>query len=676
MSKKLGLVLAVMLLAAIAAPVFAQGAFSDVPTDHWAYQAVDSLSNALIEGYPDGQFKGNRAMTRYEFAMVVARMLNKLPQAGGNGPVGPVGPQGPVGPAGGLTPEQQALLGRLQNEFAPELARLREDVNSLTTRVSDLEAKLAAKPKVTVSGDLDFRMGLYGTDLKTGGKGNASTGYAYPGIGGPFDEFDDWFSPAMWGGVNIPVVDEGEGYYWNFTGEGAISIPVSDALKDSFKAGDFMTMRTKVRFDANLGSDVSAGVTLLADPRGNLVTPYAELDDVYGGFEAISSNLTPNIYYSDGIMDSVRVDEAWMKYNGDFIRPFSLTAGKLYWGFGRGLLVNNSQFPTKSARVDLALTGEPGDGITYTAVLGALDREAFGGFTGSWPKFPEPYGDSDGMSGQDNYLVQNVAIPFGRNWKVSGTYLNTGFQNERGWSADMTGKLFGLDLWGEFAKLLTMPDGTSHTAAEVKINKNQNNQAFVAGAGWKGNGFNLAGQYGEVGPLYAFADMGSGWDPVGLGAIISDGGIPLTNGYLNLPLSLLHPVEEFNPHFINWLDRPLFLDPTNVAKGWEVAGGFNNLLGSKTPISFRYYDGKAYKEEYLGWLFNDGGASGISKPGKWRDADPVWSVTIGHHFSDAFTANLTYGQREVDAVMSADPAGEDVQTDAIKVLRLDLNIAF
>jgi len=699
MSKKLGVLLAVVLLAAMAAPVLAQGAFADVPPDHWAYQAVDKLSKAgLVEGYPDGQFKGNRAMTRYEFAMVIARLLNTLPATGALGPQGPAGPVGPVGPAGGLTPEQQALLGRLQNEFAPELAKLREDVNNLTSRVSDLEAALARKPKLTIDGSISVRTGLYGTKLQTGA--SESTGYPYPGIGGPYNQFDCWFVPALWGGINIPIPDTGMdggegaayGSGWLFGPEDTnafqqtpISIPISDALKDAFKAPNFMTMRTKVRFNANLSPAVSAGVTLLADPRGNLVTPYSEVDDASAGDDGILSNRTPNIYYSDGIMDTVKVDEAYMKYGGDFIRPFSVTAGKLYWGFGRGLLANNSQFPTKSVRLDVGLTGVPGDGITYSAVLAALDREAFGGYMANLPQLPDPFSASGRTHGQDFYMIQNVAIPIGRTITVGGTYLGTGFQSERGWSVDATARLFGIDLWGEFAKLTNFPDGSRVTFADVKNTKDQDNQAWVVGAGWRRGDFNLGAQYGVIEPLYAFTDVGRGWDPTGLGAVLSGGGTPgletdplvsLGNGYLNLPLSLMHPLEEFNPHFINWLDRPLFLDPTNVAKGWEVSGGFSRLLGEKTPISFRYYTGKAYKEEYLGWLFNDGGAVN-SKPSKWRDADPVWSVTIGHHFSDTLTANLTYGQRNVDNVMSSNPNPEvNVQDDKIKLLRLDMNIAF
>jgi len=53
--------------------------FSDVPANHWAYQYIQSLAaDGLIEGYPNGQFYGNRPLTRYEMAVMVARAVAKL----------------------------------------------------------------------------------------------------------------------------------------------------------------------------------------------------------------------------------------------------------------------------------------------------------------------------------------------------------------------------------------------------------------------------------------------------------------------------------------------------------------------------------------------------------------------------------------------------------------------
>ena len=68
------------LVCATAMPAFAQGPFTDVPTDHWAYDAVNLLQkDGYVIGYPDGTFGGKRAITRYEFAVAIARIIAAIP---------------------------------------------------------------------------------------------------------------------------------------------------------------------------------------------------------------------------------------------------------------------------------------------------------------------------------------------------------------------------------------------------------------------------------------------------------------------------------------------------------------------------------------------------------------------------------------------------------------------
>ncbi|ADQ13912.1 S-layer homology domain-containing protein [Halanaerobium hydrogeniformans] len=75
--KKLTLITALFLIFALALPVSAS--FSDVPDGHWAYDAIDSLVAAgVVEGYPDGEYKGQEAMTRYEMAVMVNRALDNM----------------------------------------------------------------------------------------------------------------------------------------------------------------------------------------------------------------------------------------------------------------------------------------------------------------------------------------------------------------------------------------------------------------------------------------------------------------------------------------------------------------------------------------------------------------------------------------------------------------------
>lgn len=103
------LLLSVVIAVAVVSPCFAQDNPAEtVPFDHWAYDAVQTLvDQGIIIGYPDGTFRGDRAMTRYEFAMAISRLLDIIPTATGVGPAGPAGaagvagPAGPAGPAGG-----------------------------------------------------------------------------------------------------------------------------------------------------------------------------------------------------------------------------------------------------------------------------------------------------------------------------------------------------------------------------------------------------------------------------------------------------------------------------------------------------------------------------------------------------------------------------------------------
>lgn len=69
----------VVIFACILPGVAADLEFNDVPSDHWAYDAVTRLAEAgLVEGYPDGSFGGDRTFTRYEMATVFSRIVGRL----------------------------------------------------------------------------------------------------------------------------------------------------------------------------------------------------------------------------------------------------------------------------------------------------------------------------------------------------------------------------------------------------------------------------------------------------------------------------------------------------------------------------------------------------------------------------------------------------------------------
>jgi hypothetical protein len=72
------LVFAMVMGLGVSTIAFAANPFSDVPQNHWAYGAIAKLaSEGVVTGYPDGTFKGNIIMTRYEMAQIVAKALSK-----------------------------------------------------------------------------------------------------------------------------------------------------------------------------------------------------------------------------------------------------------------------------------------------------------------------------------------------------------------------------------------------------------------------------------------------------------------------------------------------------------------------------------------------------------------------------------------------------------------------
>ncbi|MEJ1932540.1 iron uptake porin [Nostoc sp. NIES-2111] len=104
--------------------------FSDVQPTDWAFQALQSLVEryGCIAGYPNGTYRGNRALTRYEFAAGLNACLDRVNELIA------------TATADLVRKEDLATLQRLQEEFSAELATLRGRVDALEARTSELEA--------------------------------------------------------------------------------------------------------------------------------------------------------------------------------------------------------------------------------------------------------------------------------------------------------------------------------------------------------------------------------------------------------------------------------------------------------------------------------------------------------------------------------------------------------
>jgi len=95
--------------------------FSDVPAAHWAFDAINKLADkGIVQGFPDGKFKGNKGLTRFDLAMVTAKMLAYVEQMFESG----------VG-TNLVTKADLQTLEKLTVEFADELALLGVKVTSL-----------------------------------------------------------------------------------------------------------------------------------------------------------------------------------------------------------------------------------------------------------------------------------------------------------------------------------------------------------------------------------------------------------------------------------------------------------------------------------------------------------------------------------------------------------------
>ncbi|OQA77712.1 MAG: Outer membrane protein alpha precursor [bacterium ADurb.Bin243] len=152
MKKSLLVLVMAVFMAASFGSAFA-GPFSDVPKSHWAYEAVNNLAaKGLLEGYADGKFKGAKAMTRYEMALMVARLIDK--KFGG----------ADFDTLQKLTVEfadELALLGVKVQALEEEVKVVRNDVDALKSDVDMLKKGGMGKIKLTIEDRIRFEENKY-----------------------------------------------------------------------------------------------------------------------------------------------------------------------------------------------------------------------------------------------------------------------------------------------------------------------------------------------------------------------------------------------------------------------------------------------------------------------------------------------------------------------------------
>ena len=272
------LLLAMTIAMGITASAYAANPFSDVPAGHWAYDAVNKLAaEGVVEGYPDGTYGGDRLMTRYEMAQIVAKAMAK-----------------------------GANVDKLAAEFAGEL-------DSLGVRVANLEKKA---DNVRITGQIRYEYGDRNGDMqKTKGKvaqhrlrsrifvnGNINEDWSYTGrfennqslknsSGDDTVRLNQAYVSGRLGGVKL-IAGKGDHY----TGNGFVYDDTAEFIRAAYGkevqvsayVGKPVTTASDYGYEKMWGGEVSGKIGRLT-----LAAGYDEFKDSKGSADAYSGGYVP-----------------------------------------------------------------------------------------------------------------------------------------------------------------------------------------------------------------------------------------------------------------------------------------------------------------------------------------------------------------------------------------------
>ena len=232
---------------------------SDVQPTDWAFQALQSLVEryGCIAGYPDGTFRGNRALTRYEFAAGLNACLdrvNELIATGG---------------ADGVRKEDLATLQRLQEEFSAEVATLRGRVDSLEARTAELEAnQFSTTTKLT--GEVIAAVSDVFADRIAVPSSPAAPGQPTPNADNAPDE-----------NVNTVLADRARlNFDTSFTGKDLLRTRLQARNVTPFGTTRTGTNMTRLAFDGDEGNDVLLDDFFYRFPLGDIAEVKVDFDNV------------------------------------------------------------------------------------------------------------------------------------------------------------------------------------------------------------------------------------------------------------------------------------------------------------------------------------------------------------------------------------------------------------
>lgn len=235
-----------LIIGAASTTFAAANPFSDVPAGHWAYDAVTKLaSEGIIEGYGDGTFRGNRNITRYEMAQMVAKALSKIDYT--------------------LTNTEKAEIQRLLNTSSPNLSTAQRNAINKLNRGEDLNADEAAA----------LRMLLYGTAAPPTSTSAPATHYSGPSradLDKLASEFRDELDVL---GVRVADLERNADFVkWG----GKIEYAYDHVKDEDWSSG--LTLELEPSAEVNDNWSANAKFTAEVDTRAD-VTTNAELERIW-----------------------------------------------------------------------------------------------------------------------------------------------------------------------------------------------------------------------------------------------------------------------------------------------------------------------------------------------------------------------------------------------------------
>ncbi len=288
---------------AVVKTAYAAPLFPDVKDDHWAKDAVSALAaKGLLEGYPDGTFKGDRAATRWEVAMIIARLLAKMEQAH----------------ATFATKAEADEIRKIAGSLKEELDALGVRVTNLEAKTDQLDKRVTELERITFYGYVDTRMSsnnFYNTGLPASRSTN-------PGVATNYINYNAAVGTNLSAGGNLPNLGGTPTVpTWNPFSTGVLTT-TNWRTGRPLVSGTGFTSRGVLGLKIRINDDIDAGAEFSAfTSQGNSIVdayygvnapylnnPWTAVTTVNGGTAGLQSqNHQP--------FTSMNLDHFWLTHN-------------------------------------------------------------------------------------------------------------------------------------------------------------------------------------------------------------------------------------------------------------------------------------------------------------------------------------------------------------------------